>query len=133
MKHKDKITLSIFDADIWQQGFEHTQEPVLIVLSDLSREYLRLKDEHGKAPQHLKKNLYGRLKRLEGLIKAMHESYKQGRDYVGSLVTSLYVEFERMRINKDREIDEMHKSYKFMAEMALNLNERNISPQLKRA
>jgi hypothetical protein len=133
MNHKNKILPSIFDAELWQLHYEQTQEPTLILLSDLSRDYLRLKDDYTKAPQHLKKSMYARLKRLETQIKAIDESYKQGRDYVGSLVVSLFIEFKRMCAEKDMQVDEMHQSYKFMAETAIMISGRNNSSHLKRA
>lgn len=121
------LPLPVFDAETWQLYYEQTQEALLLALNDLSRSYLQLKQEYDRAPAPLKKNLLPRLKRLEKLIKDLNESYKLGYDYVGSLVTSLYVEFECMRQSKDDEIDCLLHAVDVVTEAATTRLQHNIS------
>lgn len=132
MKDKHKTIPSHFDAEVWQTYYDLTQEPVLITLSELSNEYLKVKAEYDSAPTEKKKYCYARLKSLEKIICSIDESYKAGRDYVGSLVTSFYLEYMWMLNAKNKAIDEIHKDYVFMADLSIKQCERNISSSLKK-
>lgn len=132
MENKHKTIPSHFDGEIWQTYFDLTQEPVLITLSELSNEYVKVKAEYDSAPTEKKKYCYARLKRLEKIICAIDESHKAGRDYVGSLVSSFYVEYKRLEALKNRELDEMHESYNVISDAVLKHYERKISSPLKK-
>lgn len=132
MKDKHKTIPSNFDAEVWQTYFDLTQEPVLIILNELSNDYVKVKAEYNSAPTEKKKYHFARLKRLEKIICAIDESYKAGRDYVGSIISSFYVEHKRLEALKNRELEEMHESYVLISNVAIKQCERNISSSVKK-
>lgn len=131
MNSNNNTIQTAFDAEVWQTYYDLTQEPLLIIQSELCNEYVKVKAEYDSEPIK-KKYLFGRQKQLERIIQAIDESYKAGRDYVGSMTDSFYIEFKRLEASKNREVDEMHQSYLLMAEIGIEGLERNIHSPLKK-
>jgi hypothetical protein len=86
-----------FDAERWQWSYDETQEKLLIELNNLTRSYLQLQQEYAKAPAHLKPAIKQRLQSLENLIVIIDECTSIGREFIASVVTSLFVEYEHLR------------------------------------
>jgi hypothetical protein len=132
MQNKLKQNPSKFDGAMWQTYYDVTQETLLILLNELSVDYLKVKSEYNSAPPEKKKQLFGRLKYLEKIIGVLDEGYKTGRDYVGSMANSFYIEYKRLEASNRHEVEHMHQAYEFISERAIKLCERNISSPLKK-
>lgn len=125
--HNNPVIPPIFNTERWLLSYDVTQEKKLIQLNELSRSYFELQCEYDHAPAHLKRTIYPRLKRLETLIEAMDESYTQGRAHTGSVVTSLYIEYEQMRHANALDFSIMQESLLATNSVATTLCERQIS------
>ena len=130
MNDKSKKIPSNFDGRWWQTYYDVTQEPILILQSELCVEYSKLQTEYTKEPT--KKYLLHRLTQLGKIITAIDDSYKNGRAYIGSMADSFYIEYKRLEVSNRLEIEDMHQAYEFISERAIKQCERNISSPLKK-
>lgn len=127
MNDKDKKIATHLDANYWQLYFDQLNEQLLNRQYELSQDFLRVKKLHDEAPAHNKKFYTREMNSLMKTITTIEDTYLAGRDYVGSLANSFYLEFRQLRASTNREIDEMHDSYKVMAEVAQRLCNGKIS------
>ena len=129
MDKKLKQIPSKFDGAMWQIYYDATQEPLLILQSELCVEYAKLKAEYTKEPA--KKYLHHRLEQLGKIIMAIDDSYKNGHEYIGSMADSFNIEYKRLEASNRREVEDMHQAYEFISERAIKQCERNISSPFK--
>lgn len=130
MNDKSKKIPSNLDGRWWQTYYDVTQEPILILQSELCVEYSKIQTEYTKEPA--KRYLHHRLTQLGKIITAIDDSYKNGRAYIGSMADSFYIEYKRLEASNRLEIEDMHQAYEFISERAIKQCERNISSPLKK-
>lgn len=126
MSSKNQVLPPVFDTDLWLLHYDDTQHTLLVALNNLGNGYKQLEQQHAQAPRHLKQSVHARLMRLQQLIEDLYESYNQGRDYISSMVASLYVEYELMKQAKDHEIDDLHQHYTFLTDALIRQCEQRI-------
>lgn len=117
----------LFDEENWQWGIDDIQQKLLVRLNQLSQRYAQLQQQHQQAPTHLKPGIYKRLQWLEGLITDIEECTTLTRDYMGSAVIRLRMEYEQAIQANNLDMALLQESLQVTNNVALTLCEKLIS------